>query len=531
MNKELFYTPNNKVKEATAVNEAGGKAYNKTTEQALATYAFTSTLGNTYYSSAKDQLDQLKNLLEKTDPEFVAKLASYTKKEGLMRDMPAVLIAYLICNNWHGNQAQFSRNKFKLIHLFNSVIDNVAMLRKFVTVMRSGAFGRKSLGSFAKKLIQRKINNIPIEQLFRQDIGNNPSLSDILKLAHPNPYAVNDGKTREAFYAYLTGNKIKDENDLPDCVKEYEGFKLALREGRYCELPNLPFEKLAALELTDRHWSALISQLGPKATIKNLNTAARHNCFGNREVINSICSKLTSFEKIAAAKIFPYQLFSAYKYAENIPPEIQNALLRATELATNNIPELSGTVAIGVDVSGSMSGSITDTGIASKMRIVDVAALFSICLANKNKNRAHIIPFDYSVHSTNSLKDKDMLAASKKLAEFGGGGTNCSLVISHLISNRIHVDTIIIISDDQSWIQGNAKGTPLAQKYAEYKKVNPGVKLILLDLTPTSTTQAEVATDTLLIAGFSDQIFSIIPEFIQNSSTDFWVKKIQDHTY
>lgn len=528
MNKELFCQPNKKI--ATARNNAGGKAYEKSNEQILATYAFTSVLGNTYYTTGEDQLNTLKSVLPNTDPSFIAKLAVCAKKEGLMRDMPAILVAYLICNNWHVS------NRAAAHSIFNQVIDNVAMLRKFVTIMRSGVFGRKSLGSFAKKLIQRKLNSMSYEQLFRQDIGSNPSLADIIKLSHPDPFSSatqEEGKIREAFYAYLTGNKIKNENDLPDCVKEYEGFKEALANNRRAALPKLPFEKLAALNLSNDNWNELINQLGLKALIKNLNTAKRHGCLDNKATLQKICDNLTSADIVQKASIFPYQLFSAYKFAEDMPKTIVDSLLRATELATSNIPELVGTVAIGVDVSGSMSSPITYVNtIASRMRCIDVASLFAICLAVKNKGRARIIPFDTSVHISNELSNLSILKAADKLSSYGGGGTNCSLVIDNLLRTNTKVDTIIIISDNESWA-GISRGykTGLVSLYEEYKKRFPGVKMVLLDLTPNRTTQAAPDKDILLIAGFSDKIFSLIPEFIKNSSSDFWVEKIRNQTY
>ena len=49
-------------------------------------------------------------------------------------------------------------------------------------LIRSGAIGRKSLGTRPKKLIQNYLESLSDEQLFKADIGNNPSLQDIIKM-------------------------------------------------------------------------------------------------------------------------------------------------------------------------------------------------------------------------------------------------------------------------------------------------------------------------------------------------------------
>ena len=73
------------------------------------------------------------------------------------------------------------------------------MLRNFVQVIRSGAVGRQSLGTRPKKLIQKYLENLTDDQLFKADVGNDPSLQDIIKLVHPKP----TNKKRSAMYGYL----------------------------------------------------------------------------------------------------------------------------------------------------------------------------------------------------------------------------------------------------------------------------------------------------------------------------------------
>ena len=74
-------------------NEAGGSAYTRQPETALALYAATGCLNGTFYASAEEQLDHVLKLGNQVSAEFVAKTAIYARQRGYMKDMPALLLA------------------------------------------------------------------------------------------------------------------------------------------------------------------------------------------------------------------------------------------------------------------------------------------------------------------------------------------------------------------------------------------------------------------------------------------------------
>src|SRR5690242_774460 len=78
-----------------ARNEAGGLAYLRSPEQALAQLAATGCFNATFYSGAEIQLDRVVDLASRVAPEFVAKTALYSRERALMKDMPALLVAML----------------------------------------------------------------------------------------------------------------------------------------------------------------------------------------------------------------------------------------------------------------------------------------------------------------------------------------------------------------------------------------------------------------------------------------------------
>src|SRR5574337_1286577 len=163
-------------KPTDTLNKAGGTAYSLSDKAALAQLAMTGCFNGTLYVSGEEQLKKTLELANKVETTFVAKLAVYARQKGLMKDMPAVLAAVVA-----------GKDSNLLNQIFDKVVDNPKMLRNFVQVIRSGATGRKSLGTRPKRLIQNYLETLTDEQLFKADIGNDPSLHDIIKLVHPKP--------------------------------------------------------------------------------------------------------------------------------------------------------------------------------------------------------------------------------------------------------------------------------------------------------------------------------------------------------
>ena len=134
-------------------NQAGGLAYSLSPKQSLSQYAATGCLNGTFYAGADQQLANVIELASKVEPEFLARVALYTRSKSHMKDMPALLLALLSV-----------RSPGLLAEVFDRVIDSPKMLRNFVQIMRSGAVARKSLGTLPKRLVQQWIDARTDEQ-------------------------------------------------------------------------------------------------------------------------------------------------------------------------------------------------------------------------------------------------------------------------------------------------------------------------------------------------------------------------------
>ncbi|HZH33341.1 MAG TPA: TROVE domain-containing protein [Pyrinomonadaceae bacterium] len=515
-NKNLFqtvkgiFTP-----KATAVNEAGGTAYEMTPKHALAQYAATGTLNKTFYADAGEQLEKVLAFCEGVEPEFIAKTAVFARERGYMKDMPALLCAVLSV-----------KDREMLERVFPRVIDNGKMLRNFVQIMRSGAVGRKSLGTAPKRLVREWFEKRKPETIFKQSIGQTPSLADVLKMVHPKPAS----PEHEALFGYLIGRDYKIEL-LPDAAKMFELFKVGLS----MEVPDVPFQMLTALPLSENDWKAIARNAGWTMTRMNLNTFQRNGVFKDAEMVRLIAERLRDKAAIKRARVFPYQLLAAYRMTESnseMPRQITEALQDAMETAIENVPEIEGKVYVFPDVSGSMLSPVTGhrKGSTTAVRCIDVAALVSAAILRKNPS-AEIVPFEQRVVKLNLNPRDSVMTNAAKLAKVGGGGTNCSAPLRELNKRKASGDLLIYVSDNESWVDSNRgwnNGTATMQQFNEFKTRNPQAKLVCIDIQPYATTQALERADILNIGGFSDNVFEIISQFSEGSlGAQHWVGVIE----
>lgn len=514
-NRSLFrslagmFTP-----KADTINNAGGLAYKLSPKQALAQYATTGCFNRTFYTEGAEQLDAVLALANELDADFVAKTAIFAREKGFMKDMPALLVAVLSIND----KELFER-------VFPRVIDNGKMLRNFVQIMRSGVTGRKSLGSLPKRMVREWFETRDAEKVFKQSVGQSPSVAEILKMVHPRPV----DEEREALYGYFIGRDI-DADKLPGIVKDFERFKA----GDSAEVPNVPFQMLTALPLGDQEWMSIARNAPWQMTRMNLNTFQRHGVFVDREMVTLIAERLRDAESIKRARVFPYQLLSAYKAAEanaGIPREITEALQDAMEIATENVPAIEGKVWVFPDISGSMHSAVTGfrKGATSTVRCVDVAALFAAAILRKNPT-AEVIPFETRVVDIRLNPRDSVMTNAEKLASLPGGGTSCSAPLYELNRCKAAGDLIVYVSDNESWVDsGNSsgRGTAVMEQWNEFKSLNSDAKLVCIDIQPNAHTQAQGRHDILNVGGFSDQVFTLVSDFANgNMDAGHWADVI-----
>ncbi len=541
-NKSLFASMLGRLPQANAVNEAGGRAYKLDPKHALAQIAATGTFGNAFYSTAETQLDEVLKLIDEVDDnQYLAKLALYAREKAFMKDMPAALLVAL------------SVRDTELMHrVFDRVVDNGRVLRTVFQMIRSGQFKNKAgksrfgLSSSVQRAFQRWLNTASVGKLLSASIGNDPSLRDILRMARPTP----KDNARRAMFGWLTDKSIDKwapatEVDLPVEVQALIAYRNSESEEAQAliagGLDNVRWDLLADAAKGPKVWAALARKMGPQALRMNLNTLLRHDVFNlerlsqsSSNMVEYVADRIADESEIRRSKQFPYQYFAAYLNADdNVPQKIKTALHKAAEIACGNVPELPGPVVIGLDTSGSMSSAVTGHrghGATSKMRCIDVAAMFAAAILRRNPDSV-VIPFDTSAYDAKIDPNDSILSIAERLAKYGGGGTDCSLPL--VAANQRHAKRkfagVVLVSDNESWIGTGRHGSTRVmtaweafvanQRKLAGKEAAP--KLINIDLQPYQTVQACERADIMNIGGFSDSVFNVISAFLADNNQRF----------
>jgi 60 kDa SS-A/Ro ribonucleoprotein len=550
-NKSLFASLTNRLPRANAINEAGGLAYKLESKHALAQVAATGTFGNAFYSTAETQLVDLLKLIDLVDDnQYLAKLALYAREKAFMKDMPAALLVAL------------SVRDTELMHrIFDRVVDNGRVLRTVFQMIRSGQFknraGKRRIGlsSSVQRAFQRWLNTASVGKLLSASIGNDPSLKDILRMARPTP----KDNARRAMFGWLTDKSIEKwapatEADLPVEVQSLIAYRNSECEEAQAllvsGLDNVRWDLLSDAAKGPKVWAALARKMGPQALRMNLNTLLRQEVFhvaaslrdanvslGETDLcdmVDYVADRIADESEIRRSKQFPYQYFAAYLNADdNVSQKIKTALNNAAEIACGNVPELPGPVVIGLDTSASMSWAVTGhrgQGATSKMRCIDVAALFAAAILRRNPDSV-VIPFDTSAYDAKIDPNDSILSIAERLAQYGGGGTDCSMPLvaaNHKYANRRFAG-VVLVSDNESWVGTGRYGSTgvmtawnafvANQRKLAGKETHP--KLVNIDLQPSQTVQACERADIMNIGGFSDSVFNVISAFLADNNQRF----------
>jgi 60 kDa SS-A/Ro ribonucleoprotein len=505
---------------ANRKNNAGGDACDFDPRHCLAQVAATNTFNGTFYATAEQNFNLAKEaaLRLKNDPEFIAKVAIYSRDKSYMKDMPCFLTVLL---------SDISKPLFRKV--FRRVVDNGKMLRNVIQMARSGVVtGKKinvSAGSW-RHAIQEWFNTQSSLSIFKSSIGNNPTMHDILRMSHPRPNSIE----KQSLFAYLSGKEF-DLEKLPDQVKKLQDFK----SGKTKNIPDVDFRFLDSLNLGQKEWEAIAAQSPWQMTRMNLSTFARHGVFNNEDVVRIVANKLKDEQLIKKSRVFPYQLFAAWRQIENqnIPQMIKSALESAMEIAIGNVPEILGKGLVCIDCSGSMGSPITGFGRrrgSSSVSCSDVAGLMASAVYRKNKS-VEIWTFSDNANMV-ELNSKDNVLKNTQKLNLAGGGTNISAPMHRFNADHKNADWILYVSDYESWIDSPSavygyNSTGLSYEWDIFKKRNNHAKLICCDLTPRDNSQICTRKDVLQVGGFSDQVFDVIASFVsQSKSEDYWVEEI-----
>jgi 60 kDa SS-A/Ro ribonucleoprotein len=142
---------------------------------------------------------------------------------------------------------------------------------------------------------------------------------------------------------------------------------------------------------------------------------------------------------------------------------------------------------------------------------------------------ARVLPFEQEVVKLSLNARDSVMTNAQALAAIGGGGTNCSAPLALLNKERAKVDLVILVSDNESWVDATRRGaTQTMREWEVLKQRCPQARLVCIDIQPHGTTQAAERHDIMNVGGFSDAVFAVMATFAEGKmGPEHWVGEIE----
>lgn len=499
-----FLRKENKV----VTNYEGAKAYTMTPAEELYSAVVTTGLSNTTYEKGNERLTRIQSLIQKNDPEFVAKLAVYARKDMYLRSIPLVLTTEL------AKQTSGTDLVSRTIDVVIQRADEITELLAYYQLANERT-DLKKLNKLSKQIqkgLVKSFNKFDEYQFAKYNRKAEVTLKDALFLVHPKAKDEN----QQAIF-----NKIV--NDTLETPYTWEVELSVLGQTKFAD----DAERKSAFK---NKWEELIfsNKLGYMATLRNLRNILEANV--SPDAMQKVCSYLSDEKAVRNSKQLPFRFLSAYRELKSMKSPYLSSILEALEdavlVSAKNIKGFGfdTSVVIAADVSGSMQQPVSPR---SKVLLYDIGLLMSMMLQSQCKNVISGMFGDtwkrVPMPKNGILRNVD--AFYKREGEVGYS-TNGYLVIEDLLNRREKVDKVMIFTDTQLW---NSNGTrnSFEDSWNQYKSFHPNAKLYIFDLAGYGRQPLDIRqNDVYLIAGWSDKIFDVLNALEDKKSAVEMIKKV-----
>lgn len=509
-------------------NNAGGFTFQVTPQERLERFLILGTDGGTYYVSEKD--------LTKQNVDWLIKHVS-TLENALTTLQTVVEISQ------SGRAFRNSASIFTMALLFkyapqevkSSLVTALPKVARTSTHLFEFAQYTKQMGGWnrtKRSAVALWYTNKSDKDLAYQTVKyrqrNGWTHRDLFRLSHPRGVNAELGNfilgkelgstLREPI---ITGFKtIQSQTDL-----KYVLNNLAL-------WPELPWEAIPTQFLKEPEvWKKLFynGQLNGQALVRNVTRLSRIGAFNDMVFTADYAAKLVNEEMIARTRIHPINYLNAVVVHQegqvqrrsddrltwfigsrnkdwNTVPKIVDALNVGFHLAFKYMEPANKRTLIGLDVSGSMSSlasgidlSCAQVGAAVAMTVAKTEPYFQVMGFATQFRDLGITP---------AMNLRDILARTQNV---NFGGTDCSLPMTWALTNKIEVDTFLVITDHETWA-GRVHPHVALKDYRQ--KMGIDAKLIVAGVAATDFTIADPNDRGMLdVVGFDSNGPKVIADF------------------
>ncbi len=491
-------------------NYEGGVAYKMSEEEELYTAVVTTGLNNSFYESDNERLKRIIELVGKCNPEFVAKLAVYTRSKMNLRSVSLVLMVELA--KVHSGDSVVSKGINGVIRRADEITELLAYYQ--MSNKRTGVKKLNKLSKQVQKGIAMAFNKFDEYQFAKYNRKTEIELRDALFITHPK--ATNE-------IQQVIFNKIANNNlDVP---YTWETELSALGQLKIKD-------ESQRKEAVCQKWEELIEskKLGYMALLRNLRNIIEAEV--SMRHVYMVCDIISSERQVSRSRQLPFRFLSAYRELKNLTSAAVSPILDALEdavlFSASNIKgfDYNSSVVIACDVSGSMQKAISPR---SKVLLYDIGLMLGMMMQNRCKNVVSGM-FGNTWKIINMPKRSILSNVDEYYKREGevGYSTNGHLVIKDLISRKQKVDKVMIFTDTQMWNSTRATAS-FESTWNSYKShVAPNAKLYLFDLAGYGQIPINMKkNDVYLIAGWSDKLFEILAAIENGSSAVAEIYKVE----
>ena len=495
----------------TVMNYEGEKAYAMTPEMELYTAVVTCALSDKFYESKDDRMERIASLIRQVDPEFVAKLAVYTRTQMNLRSIPMFLIVELA--KIHNGDSLVKRTIEQCVLRADEIME----LLMCYQLRNSEGKGVKKLSKLSRQVqegLKSAFNRFDEYQFAKYDRSNlEVKLKDALFLVHPK---ANSQEQQEVFDK-IVSDSLKTPYTWETQLSELGQKHFASQE-----------EKQAAVKAL---WEELIDsgKVGYMALLRNLRNILQANV--SPAHIEKVASHICDPAKVAKSKQLPFRFLAAYKELMNVASvhtaTMLSALEKAVRESVNNLEGFGAdtNVLVAADVSGSMFSTISPK---SSVMNYDIGILLSMLL--KSKCSSVISGMFGNSWKVLNLPQENILANTiemKRREGEVGYSTNGYKVIDYLVDNNIKMDKVMMFTDMQMW-DSSCRDNHIQKSWAKYRQMHPEAKLYLFDLAGYGDAPVRlVGDDVTLIAGWSDRVFDVLDAVEKGAEALELIKNIE----
>jgi TROVE domain len=442
----------------------GGLADARGAESDLFLLAATNMVGEeAFYERAADRDARFVALVHKVtraNPAFIAGahpeggevgLAQYLRQTMLMRSAAVVMAAEYVAAGGAGGRSVIARALQRA--------DEPAKLVGY-WMARHG----RRLPMPVKRGVADAVRRLYTERAaLRYDgLSRQLRMADVIELVHPDP----KDAAQSALFRYLLDRRHHDDAvagaDLRVLTAAAELDAVPVDERRSVlrvfgavalARAGFSWERLSGWlpgGMDAEAWEAVIPSMGVMALVRNLRNFDRAGI--SEAAIEAVIAKIVDQDEVAMARLFPYQVWAAYKHAPS--DNWKRALGRTLELTTANVPSLDGTLVV-IDTSGSMQGRVSGRSAMSR---VEVAAVMAMATAKAARD-VDVVTYGVDNARVRGLAGASLLGGVQKVVGLIGSvghATYGHTAIARHFNPKRH-RRVVLFTDDQQHDSGHVR--------------------------------------------------------------------------